>query len=278
MRLCLELHSGTRRRQNIQPEFFRNLHPVRVVPCWLRVFADGHQRAGRCSVQFARQWITSLAQTRFWGLIMSDETANRSAGASDGGRPASGGDGLGSPLQTRAAFLKNWDWLVVVRINRGACERSRAQHGLNSETSAACAADWEKLRVETLTLAETLDRLRAYHRRAPFLFFNGNTFATIGRELALALFSDLAPSRKREVSSIIAHYIAGVLDRESMTILVEGLCEEADFKSGDRVKTLRGSMHGSILRVLPDGRVLWRADSGAELTGLPESLIREQKP
>ena len=101
---------------------------------------------------------------------MGDETANRFAGAPDSGRPASGGDGLGSPLQTRAAFLKNWDWLAVVSINRGACERSRAQHGINSETGAACAADWEKLRVETLTLAETLDRLCAYHRRAPFFF------------------------------------------------------------------------------------------------------------
>jgi hypothetical protein len=29
--------------------------------------------------------------------------------------------------------------------------------------------------------------------------------------------------------------------------------------------------------VLPDGRVVWRADSGTELTTLPESLIREQK-
>jgi hypothetical protein len=206
---------------------------------------------------------------------MSDETANRPARTPDGGGPASGGDGLGSPLQTRAAFLKNWDWLVVVSINRGACERSRAQHGTNSETGAACAADWEKLRGETLTLGETLDRLRAYHRRAPFLFFNGNTFATIGRELALVLFSDLPPSRKREVASVIGHYIAGVLDRESMVSIVDGLCVAADFQPGDRVKTLRGSIHGTLLRVLPDGRVVWRADTGAELTALPESLLRE---
>jgi hypothetical protein len=208
---------------------------------------------------------------------MSDETANRSAGAPDGERPASGGDGFSSPLQARAAFLKNWEWLAVVSINQGACARGRAQHGLNSETSAACAADWEKLRIKTLTLGETFDLLRAYHRRAPFLFFNGNTFSTIGRELALALFSDLHPSRKREVSSLAGHYIAGVLDRESMVALVEGLCEAAEFKPGDRVKTLRGSMRGTILRVLPDGRVVWRADSDAELTALPESLIREQK-
>ena len=62
-----------------------------------------------------------------------------------------------------------------------------------------------------------------------------------------------------------------------MVRTINELCEAADLKPGDRVKTLRGSMHGTILRVLPDGRVVWRADSDAELTGLPECLIRERK-
>ena len=44
----------------------------------------------------------------------------------------------------------------------------------------------------------------------------------------------------------------------------------------DRVKALRGSMSGTIVRLLPDGRVVWHADSGAELIALPESLIREK--
>ncbi len=52
--------------------------------------------------------------------------------------------------------------------------------------------------------------------------------------------------------------------------------EAADFGTGDRVKTLRGSVGGTIVRLLPDGRVVWRADSGAELSALPESLIREK--
>lgn len=208
---------------------------------------------------------------------MPDETAHRPAGATDGeGHPRSRGE-VSSPLQARTQFLKNWDWQSVVSINRGACARGGAQHGANSETGAACATDWEDLRFEALTLAETLDSLRAFHRRAPFLFFNGNTFATIGRELALALFSDLPPVRKREVSSAIAHYIAGVLDRQSMIEIVEDLCQSATFKPGDRVKTLRGSTRGIILRLLPDGRVVWRTDgSQTELTSLPEGLLREK--
>ena len=95
--------------------------------------------------------------------------------------------------------------------------------------------------------------------------------------MALALFSDLPPVRKREVSSAIAHYIAGVLDRESMVETVENLCESAELKSGDRVKTLRGTSRGVVMRQLDDGRLVWRAEgSGAELISLPESLIPDR--
>lgn len=115
---------------------------------------------------------------------------------------------------------------------------------------------------------------RQFHRRAPFLFFNGNTFADIGRQLAAALFADLPIGRRREITSAIAHYIAGVLDRESMIEIVESLWKSADFKPGDRVKTLRGSARGVIARILPDGRIAWRPDgSQVELMALPESLL-----
>ena len=76
--------------------------------------------------------------------------------------------------------------------------------------------------------------------------------------------------------SAIAHCIAGVLARERMVEIVEGLCESAEFKPGDRVKTLRGSTRGVIVRLLEDGRLVWRPEgSTSELTGLPESLLRE---
>lgn len=210
---------------------------------------------------------------------MTDETATGPAGASDGGGHPHGGGGVGSPLQARAQFLKNWDWHAVTRINRGACERGRARHGVNSETGTACASEWEGLRAQALSLGETFDRLRAFHRKAPFLFFNGNTFASIGRELAFALFSDLVPGRRREVASAVAHYIAGVLDREVMVGIVESLSETADWKPGDRVKTLRGSLRGVIVRVVADGRVAWRPDGAErEFIALPESLCRDPVP
>jgi hypothetical protein len=118
--------------------------------------------------------------------------------------------------------------------------------------------------------------LRHCHRCAPFLFFNGNTFADVARQITAAVFADLSTGRRREVMSAVAHYIAGVLPWEAMVGIIESLAESADWKTGGRVKTLRGSLHGVIVRVLEDGHVVWKPDGAAgELTALPESLCRE---
>ena len=76
--------------------------------------------------------------------------------------------------------------------------------------------------------------------------------------------------------SAVAHYIAGVLPQEAMVSIVESLCASVDFKVGDRVKTFRGSLRGVIVKILDDGRIVWRPDDHAsELIALPESLIQE---
>jgi hypothetical protein len=133
------------------------------------------------------------------------------------------------------------------------------------------------LRSTELTLGAALDELRGFHRKAPFLFFNGNTFAEIGRQIALAIFGELPPVRRREIASAIAHYVAGVLDREAMAAIVDELSRSASFQIGDRVKTMRGSLRGVITRVLEDGRVAVRQpQSGTELYCLPESLLLDE--
>ncbi len=187
-----------------------------------------------------------------------------------------GGGGTESPLQTRAAFLQNWNWQSVVGLNRGLCERGGAQHGENSESHTTVAKEWTEKHGSELTLEETLDYLRACHRAAPFLFFNGNTFAEIGRVLCDYLFADLPFIRKKTLRSAIAHYIAGVLDRVSSFALVLSMCQSASFKPGDRVTTLRGSSRGVITRVLEDGRIAWKSDGGSlELITLTENLAPE---
>src|SRR5437867_169432 len=160
---------------------------------------------------------------------MTDETAIGSAGTPDRPGHSGGGSSEQSPLQVRAQFLKNRSWELVASLNRGACARGGAQHGQNSESYEAVAADWEIRRQQILSLDETIEFLRQCHRRAPFLFFNGNTFADVGRALVDLIFAELPTSRRRELMSAVAHYIAGVLDKESLIEILESLCEISEW-------------------------------------------------
>ena len=195
---------------------------------------------------------------------MADETEIRLARAPDGGGHPQGSGGIGSPLPTRAAFIKNWDWQLVTRLNQGSCDRGKALHGHNSETHERVRQRWEEH--QELTLGNTLDFLLIpFHSISP----------EIARRIVDAIFIEFPLGRRREASSLAAHYVAGVLDRESMENGLRALAELADFKPGDRVKTLRGSTQGVIVSVLPDGRVAWRPDgSQSELIALPEGLLR----
>jgi hypothetical protein len=119
--------------------------------------------------------------------------------------------------------------------------------------------------------------LRSFHKRAPFLFFNGNTFADTGRRICDAIFAELPTIRRRAILSAVGHYIAGVLGRDSMGQVIESLWNVAQLEPGDRVRTLKGTLHGVIKRVLDDGRVAWRPDGATgELIALPESLESER--
>lgn len=124
--------------------------------------------------------------------------------------------------------------------------------GANSETHAACSEERETQRSQPLTLGEAFDFLRSFHKQAPFLFYNGNTFATIGRELSLALFSDLPPARRREVASAVAHYIAGVMDRGSMAQALNELSRSATFPGRRSCEDLPGK------RARPDDKTIGR--------------------
>jgi hypothetical protein len=209
---------------------------------------------------------------------MADETSLRPGDESNAEDGAGGSTGEPASLQGRAPFLQNWDWQSVVRLNERLCRGKRAQHGQNSETYAGCEGEWSQGSRKERSLLETLDWLRSFHRKAPFLFFNGNTFAEIARTFTDMLFAEFPSARRREAASLAAHYVAGVMDREPVTEGMVALAEAASFKSGDRVKTLKGSLHGVVCKILDDGRIAWRPDGhDTELIALPESLLRRKK-
>lgn len=62
-----------------------------------------------------------------------------------------------------------------------------------------------------------------------------------------------------------------------MVSIIADLEKVAVFAAGDRVRSMRGTMRGVVLRVMDDGRLAIRADgSKTELFALPESVCRDE--
>lgn len=106
-------------------------------------------------------------------------------------------------------WLKDWPWETVISINAGLCKEKNALHKPTAEGYGAARKLWETSRSNELSLRQALDICRRCHRLAPFCFYNGNTFAAIGRILAQDTLRKLSPDKAHALRSVVGHYIAG---------------------------------------------------------------------
>lgn len=109
-------------------------------------------------------------------------------------------------------WLRDVPWEAVIELNRALCSAGGYQHGLTREGRQTAAEAWADLSGTPLEFADLCMRLREFHRRAPFLFYNGNTFAAIARQLVSEL--RLSPDARYVVRQIAGHCVAGVATPE----------------------------------------------------------------
>ena len=113
-------------------------------------------------------------------------------------------------------WLKDWPWETVVAINAGLCQEKNALHQPASGGYQTAEKLWHESRRQELTLRETLDICRRCHQLALFCFYNGNTFAAIGRTLVQDLLRKLPPLKAHGFRSVVGHYIAGTAGAEEL--------------------------------------------------------------
>ena len=120
-------------------------------------------------------------------------------------------------------WLKDWPWQTVVAINAGLCKEKKALHKPTSDGYAPAQKLWEFAGQRELTLRETLDICRRCHKLAPFCFYNGNTFAAIGRTLIQDMLQKLSPVQAHTLRSVVGHYIAGTAGADELGKVLDDL-------------------------------------------------------
>jgi hypothetical protein len=120
-------------------------------------------------------------------------------------------------------WLKDWPWQTVVAINAGLCKEKKALHQPTSDGYTPAQKLWESACQRELTLRETLDFCRQCHKLAPFCFYNGNTFAAIGRTIIQDILHKMPPVKAHGLRSVVGHYIAGTAGADELLKALEDL-------------------------------------------------------
>jgi hypothetical protein len=120
-------------------------------------------------------------------------------------------------------WLKDWPWQTVITINAGLCKEKNAPHKPSADGYASAQKLWEAVGKRELTLREALDICRQCHKLAPFHFYNGNTFAAIGRTLIQGVLQKMPPVKAHSLRSVVGHYIAGTAGSDELSRALEDL-------------------------------------------------------
>jgi hypothetical protein len=120
-------------------------------------------------------------------------------------------------------WLEDWPWQTAVVINEGLCKEKKTLHKPTSDGYGPAQKLWESARQRELTLRETLDICRRCHQLAPFCFYNGNTFAAIGRTMIQVILRPLPPAQAHTLRSVVGHYIAGTAGADELAKLLADL-------------------------------------------------------
>jgi hypothetical protein len=117
-------------------------------------------------------------------------------------------------------FLASTSWDILEEINTALCRVGGYQAGRTSDGYAPAQKLWGKKHADLLTFLQVADLCRECHRLAPFLFLNGNTFASCARIALEPALDKLEPTQRVATRAALGHYIAGTLSRDELLAIM----------------------------------------------------------
>lgn len=115
-------------------------------------------------------------------------------------------------MKATQAWLADFTWEIVTAQNAVLCAAKNALHKPTSDGHDTTRELWEQRHTQEMRLDEAVDLCRRCHRKAPFCFYNGNTFASI---IALVIKKLPLPADEAFIiRSLAGHIVAGVATEE----------------------------------------------------------------
>jgi hypothetical protein len=117
-------------------------------------------------------------------------------------------------------YFASISWKNLEEINAKLCQAGNYQVGHTSDGYEPARRLWEEKSRQPLTFLMAADLCRECHRLSPFLFLNGNTFASSARVALTPLLETLDFKKQTFSRAALGHYIAGTIDRSELIAIV----------------------------------------------------------
>lgn len=120
-------------------------------------------------------------------------------------------------------WLSTVPWDSVTNLNRALCQSQKLEPLTDAAGLAAARQLWEKSVPKSMLLRDALKVCHDAFELAPFIFNNGNTFASVGRALVEEQLKSAPPVEAQVLRTTIGHYIAGHCGRRELHQVLEQL-------------------------------------------------------
>ena len=123
-------------------------------------------------------------------------------------------------------YFASLSWKQIEEVNAKLCEAGGYQVGRTSDGYEPTRQLWEEKYQQPLTFLQAADLCRQCHKLSPFLFLNGNTFASCARVALAPAFEKLDLKKQTFSRAALGHYIAGTIDRPELIAILPFVLSE----------------------------------------------------
>jgi hypothetical protein len=113
-------------------------------------------------------------------------------------------------------WLTGVPWDSVVTINKALCLAQKVEPTTKPGSCERIRDKWETAVGRRALLLDVLDLCRECNEAMPFMFNNGNTFASIAKTLIEEWLGVMPPVEAQIIRTTVAHYVAGLVSRKEL--------------------------------------------------------------
>jgi hypothetical protein len=120
-------------------------------------------------------------------------------------------------------WLESGSWESVMNLYQTLCQGQKLDPLLTKASFEKTRQYWDSQTEKSLSLTQALDVCRKCYEMAPFIFNNGNVFATVAKQLVEKWTKTLPSVEGQMLQLTVGHYVTGKVGRKELTKILDFL-------------------------------------------------------